>query len=102
MFELGTLDEEALIQAIVAVTLALLAGTALAQYFARYGIDLSSIAGATSFAGIAIDPIWHARLTQFALLTPLGFLLVISTLAVIYPAFKAALIRPVAAITHHG
>ena len=93
---------EALIQALVAVILALLAGTALAQYFARYGIDLSGIAGSTSFAGIAIDPIWHARLTEFALLTPLGFLLLISTLAVIYPAFKAALIRPVTAITHHG
>jgi ABC-type lipoprotein release transport system permease subunit len=48
--------------------------------------------------GIAMDPIWHCRITFKSIATPTIFLFLLATLAVIYPAAKAALIRPVEAI----
>ena len=54
-----------------------------------------------SFSGIALDPIWYAELSLQSLLSPVVFLIIIASIAVIYPAAKAALISPVDAIHHH-
>ena len=69
-----------------------------ARYFQLNGIDLSGIASSASIGGVALDPVWYARITPHALLLPVAFLLLIALLAVIYPAVKAAVIRPVAAL----
>ena len=88
---------ETLVQVSVACLLALGLGWWSAGYFQLNGIDLSGIASAASIGGVALDPVWYARITPDALLLPVGFLLLIALLAVIYPAVKAAVIRPVAA-----
>jgi ABC-type lipoprotein release transport system permease subunit len=89
---------ETLVQVSVACVLALGLGWWSARYFQLNGIDLSGIASAASIGGVALDPVWYARITPDALLLPVGFLLLIALLAVIYPAVKAAVIRPVAAL----
>jgi len=89
---------ETLLQVVLACLLALAVGWWSARYFQSNGIDLSGIASAASIGGVALDPVWYARVTPHALLLPIVFLIAVALLAVIYPAVKAAVIRPVAAI----
>ena len=92
---------ETMVQVTVASIIALSSGWSVARYFQNNGIDLSAIAGSTSFGGVAIDPIWYAYVTKEAVIIPIVFLFIIAVAAVIYPAIKAAIIRPVKAIYYH-
>ncbi len=91
---------ESLIQVTIAALITLVVGIPLAVWFTTHGIDLSTLTSGISFGGIAIDPIWRAKLTPTAIVVPVVLLYIIAMLAVLYPAIKAALIRPVAAIHH--
>ena len=91
---------ETLIQTLLASIAGLVIGIGLAWYFQRYGIDMSSIAEGMSFAGIALDPVWYAELSINSLFTPVAFLFLMAIIAVIYPAAKVALLRPIEAIYH--
>jgi len=91
---------ETMIQTMLASVIGLIIGGTMSWHLQLYGIDMSSIAEGISFAGIALDPIWYARLSTESLFTPVLFLFVIAAIAVIYPAAKVALIRPLAAIHH--
>jgi ABC-type lipoprotein release transport system permease subunit len=91
---------ETLIQVSAAAILAGLSGYHLSRYFEHNGIDLSSLAEGASWGGVAMDPIWRAYLTPSAVVIPIFFLFIIAFLAVLYPAVKAAVIQPVAAIHH--
>ena len=92
---------ETMIQVVIASSISLASGWSAAHYFQKNGIDLSAIASSTSFGGVAIDPIWNAHVTTEALALPVVFLFIIAAAAVIYPAIKAAVIRPVKAIHYH-
>ena len=92
---------ETMVQVTVASIIALSSGWSIARYFQNNGIDLSAIASSTSFGGVAIDPIWYAYVTKEAVIIPIVFLFIIAAAAVIYPAIKAAVIRPVKAIYYH-
>ncbi len=92
---------ETFIQTLLASILGLLLGVSITWYFVRYGLDLSSLSEGISFAGLALDPVWYAAWSFESLLSPILFLFVMTTVAVIYPAIKAAVIRPVDAIHHH-
>ena len=92
---------ETMAQVTVASIIALSSGWSVARYFQNNGIDLSAIAGSTSFGGVAIDPIWYAYVTKEAVIIPIVFLFIIAAVAVIYPAIKVAVIRPVKAIYYH-
>ena len=92
---------ETMIQVVIASSISLASGWSAAHYFQKHGIDLSAIAGSTSFGGVAIDPIWNAHVTTETLALPVVFLFIIAAAAVIYPAIKAAVIRPVKAIHYH-
>jgi ABC-type lipoprotein release transport system permease subunit len=89
---------ETIVQIVMASVIALILGTSVSYYFQKNGLDLSSIADGASFAGVAMDPIWRAQITPEALLVPIEFLFIIALLAVLYPAIKAAVIKPVSAI----
>jgi ABC-type lipoprotein release transport system permease subunit len=91
---------ETFVQVVTASILAVLSGCALSRYFEYHGIDLSSLAEGVSIGGVAVDPIWRAYLTARSVEVPIGFLFLMSFLAVLYPAVKAALIQPVRAIHH--
>ncbi|MDX8389825.1 MAG: FtsX-like permease family protein [Mariprofundaceae bacterium] len=89
---------ETLVQTMLAILIAVTTGWWAANYYANYGIDMSSFAGSISYGGIAFDPIWYAYITPDVIWIPPLFLLLMALFAVIYPAAKAALIRPVDAI----
>ena len=91
---------EMFIQVAAASLIAVLSGWSLSLYFEKNGIDLSSMAEGASFAGVAVDPVWRAYLTADAVVIPIVFLFIIASLAVLYPAVKAAVIQPVSAIHH--
>lgn len=91
---------ETFVQVFAASILAVLSGCAMSRYFEHHGIDLSSLAEGVSFGGVAVDPVWRAYLTVEAVAVPVCFLFIMSFLAVLYPALKAALIQPVKAIHH--
>ena len=92
---------EAILQALVASIFALSVGAWLALGLQERGIDFSDMISSTSFAGIALEPVWYASVSVRSLLYPIIFLIVITLLAVIYPAIKAAVIKPVDAIHHY-
>lgn len=91
---------EIIIHTMLASVIGVIVGVAISWYLQLHGIDMSSIAEGISFAGIAMDPIWYAQLSTKSLVIPVLFLFVIAFIAVIYPATKVALIRPLAAIHH--
>lgn len=101
----GPLDVMRLIVAESAIQMgfAIAAGVALALpclwYLSRVGLDLSSMAG-VSIMGIAFDPIWRAAVNREVVSQPVVVLVCIAAAAVLYPALKAAWIRPVDAMRY--
>jgi ABC-type lipoprotein release transport system permease subunit len=89
---------ETLLQTTLACIIGLISGLWISLYFENHGLDMSSMAGDISFAGIALDPIWYAYVSPEILLNPILFLFLISLLAVVYPAIKIARIKAVDAI----
>jgi len=89
---------ETILQTCIASLFSLGAGWLIASHYQKHGMDMSALAGDISFAGIAMDPIWYAYITPEVLITPILFLFILAALAVIYPAIKVALIRPLDAI----
>ena len=89
---------ETFLQALFAMMCALLSGWYVANYYQHQGIDFTDLASSASFGGIAMEPIWYAKVTADVLITPAIFMFLIAMLAVIYPAVKAAVIEPVKAI----
>jgi putative ABC transport system permease protein len=88
------------IQTGIAIGVGLALGIPGILYLSHTGIDLAGFAG-ISIMGIALDPVWRAAISLRVFATPIGVLLIIVGAAVVYPALKAALIRPVDAIHHH-
>jgi ABC-type lipoprotein release transport system permease subunit len=83
--------------------LAILLGLALSVpglwFLIEKGVNMGTLGG-MSVMGLAVDPVWRAVVTNNTFTLPVLILVVIVTLAVIYPALKAALIRPVEAMQH--
>ena len=97
----GLILTEAMLQAGAAVALALATAVPLSAYFARHPLDfLWFIKETSSIAGVALEPVWYCRITPATIVGPAGFLFGMAVLAVLYPAGKAAVIRPLKAIYH--
>ena len=90
---------ESIAQTGLALAIGVLASLPVLFYLRDVGIDLSGI-GNMSISGIAWDPVWKAEVNRFTFLGPIVTLIVIVGIAVIYPAAKAAAIRPVDAMRH--
>jgi putative ABC transport system permease protein len=91
---------ESAIQTGLAVAVGLALVTPVLVYLARVGIDVASLAG-VSVMGIAMERYWRATLSASTVAAPVAVLVLLVGIAVVYPAAKAALIRPVDAIRHH-
>jgi ABC-type lipoprotein release transport system permease subunit len=89
---------EALVLSAVATAIGTAAGLAGALYLQAVGIDTSAFAGETSFAGVAFDPVWHARVGAGSVVGPVGVMWAICVLSALYPAVIAARLDPVRAI----
>ncbi len=90
---------EALLQVLVASVLAVATALPLALHCQTHPVDLSALASTSaSIAGIALDPLWYSRVTPETVLAPLLVMASMALLSVLYPAYKAARIKPLAAI----
>jgi ABC-type lipoprotein release transport system permease subunit len=69
-------------------------------YFRDVGVDIAIMAD-VSVMGLTLSNVWHAAIAPPVIATPILTLLVIVVVAVLYPAFKAALIQPVEAMRYH-
>jgi putative ABC transport system permease protein len=87
------------IQVLLAVALGGLLSIPANAYLSTVGINLSSV-GNISVAGVAFDPFWRSVVTVDTYVGPIVALITIVGLAVLYPALKAAFIRPVEAMRH--
>ncbi len=96
---LGLMLAEAGILTGLAVAAGVALGVPTLWYLSVHGIELTTVAG-MSIMGIAMDPVWRADMSAPTVLAPVGALVAIVTVAVIYPSLKAALIDPVRAIYH--
>ena len=90
---------ETTLQAIIAIAVGVTLSLPGMLYLSRVGIDAGTLAG-TSMAGLAMRPIWYGVYNLDSFPGPIVVLLIITFLAALYPAFKAAWIRPVTAIRH--
>jgi len=96
---LGIIWTEVAIQTGLAVLAGGLLSIPAGWFLSVKGIDLSRFGG-VAIAGVAWDPVWRSVFRPETLLAPVVTLLGVVAVAVLYPAFKASMIRPVEAIHH--
>jgi putative ABC transport system permease protein len=87
------------LQTALAVALGLAASLPCIIYLSRIGVDVGRLGG-TSVLGYSMPTVWHGEYSWGSLRGPVLMLCLMVFFGVIYPATKAALIRPVAAVRH--
>lgn len=90
---------ESVILAIIAGTGGLILGGGLDAYLVFQGIDLSgSIEGGFDFNGVIMDPVLTGVVRWQPIVLTVSVLLVVSAVAAVWPAMRAASIQPIEAI----
>lgn len=90
---------ETLIQTVIAVSVGLIAAIPFAVYLATTGIDVG-VLGGTNMMGISMRQRWMGVFSATTVLGPVLALVAMVSLAVLYPALKAAWIRPLDAMRY--
>lgn len=92
---------ESMLQVTVAVCLAVAVGLPLSFYFSSHPIDFSGfVQSSSTIAGVALDAKWYCVVTMNSVVLPVLFLYLVAGLAILYPALKAAMLKPLDAIYH--
>ena len=91
---------EGLFQAALAAAAGLILSVPLLFYFTRVGINLAALGGQISISGIGLDPFMRGIVNPTIFVGPLSAMFAIVLLSMLYPALKAARIRPVEAMRH--
>jgi len=81
------------------------AGLAVAAFLVVYGethpLDLGSfVTSGSSIAGIAVDPLWYTRFDPWIMAVSLLLLVTVALAASLWPALRAALMKPVEALKY--
>lgn len=97
---IGNVLMEALMLSILATIVGVIIGWIGGHYLEIVGIDTGALAGETSFAGVAFDPIWRAAMSVDVVIRPVITMWIICVLASLYPAILAARLEPVKAMEH--
>lgn len=90
---------EGMLQAVVATVLGSALAVPVMVWLATSGLSVARLSG-VSMMGMTMPPVWHGVYTAQGLAVPVAMLFGIVTVAVGYPAFKAARIHPVEAMHH--
>jgi ABC-type lipoprotein release transport system permease subunit len=90
---------EGMLQAVVATVVGCVLAAPFAVYLQTVGVDIGALGG-VSMIGMTMPTIWHGVYTPAVLAVPIEMLFFIVFAAVLYPAAKAAWIRPVEAMHH--
>ena len=91
---------EALLLAAVASAIGTAIAVPISYALQAYGLDMSALFGSFTALGVAFDPVWYSRVSPHVVLTPVLVMWAVALLAALWPAFKAARIQPVRAMTH--
>ena len=91
---------EGLFQAALAAVAGLILAVPLLTYFSRVGINLAALGGQISISGIGLDPYMRGVVSPTVFIGPLSAMFMIVLLSMLYPALKAARIKPVEAMRH--
>jgi ABC-type lipoprotein release transport system permease subunit len=97
---LRDVSAEALVLGIISSIVGGIIGTIVSLYFQYYPIDLSAFGEGFNTSGIVISAQWGALLTTRGIVWPIVIMWLVSVLAALYPAVKAARLDPVRALTH--
>ncbi|MCO4762990.1 MAG: ABC transporter permease [Myxococcales bacterium] len=87
------------IQTAISVAIGVLLSIPATWYMTEHGLEMGP-EGGISLQGVALARVWYAAPSVDTLLLPIFVLLFVIFFAVLYPAVKAAVIRPVEAIRH--
>jgi len=90
---------ESMLQVALAVAVGLLLAVPALWYLTTVGIDMGRLAGA-EVMGMVMMQTWFAEVSPGVLVQPVLMTVIVVSLAVLYPATKAARIRPVEAMRH--
>jgi ABC-type lipoprotein release transport system permease subunit len=85
---------ETLLLVVIASAFGTLLGLAADLYLVRHGLDLSSFTGGFTMAGIGFDPVLRGAVTARGLIMPTVILSLTCLVASLYPAVRAARLRP--------
>ncbi len=89
---------EASLLAGVSVALGAGFGGPLVWYLQAYGLDLRTIMGELSVAGVVIDPIWYGRHDFIIYIQAAVGLALVALVSALYPAIRVARLQPVEAM----
>ena len=90
---------ESMMQVVIAVGVAVLLSIPTMWYLSTTGISMGSVAG-TDMMGMAMMDTWYAVLSPEIYTQPIFMTVFVVSVAVLYPAYKAATIQPVEAMRH--
>ena len=90
---------EAVIQTACAVALGVALSIPGLIFLTTKGIDVGALGG-VGIAGMTLDAIWYSQVTPLTIAAPVGILVFLVFLAVLYPGIKAARISPIEAMQH--
>jgi len=92
---------EALVLALASTLVGGAVGVFFGWYFEHFPIDLTVFsADGFSTMGVAMSPLWRATLSPETIWIPIVMMWIISLLAALWPAVKAARLDPVKALSH--
>ncbi len=95
----GLILSEAVVMTVLATVLGGALGFALDAWMNQYGLDLRSVnPEGLKYQGLVISPIWKAAVNVKVVAVPAGLLALVSLMVAIWPAVRAARIRPVEAL----
>ena len=95
------ITQEAFILSAFSCIFGVLIGVAVTMYLEKYGLDLRAYAGDTiNFSGVSLDSVYKAKLVFGHVRLSVSMMLLICPISALYPAFKAARLDPVVAMTH--